>query len=545
MERGNRVRRCPTRFSPCSGRLPRGGDNTSALATTLETLLPRTSPTPASPRLATSTQVAASAPISAERSVDKSIAVLAFANLSRDPENEYFSDGISEELLNVLAKVSGLRVAARTSAFYFKGRHVPIPEIARTLGVAYVVEGSVRKAGNLVRITAQLINAGDGFHLWSETFDRELQDIFAVQDEIAALIARNLQLRLSAPVRRTRTVNPDAHRLLLEGRHFWLQRTAEGCARAQAAYARALQIDPDFAEAHAGLAAVWAVRGWYAAVDGASVTADFGGAQSEAQIALRLEPGMVEAHAVLGAIHFNEGRFAESEQAFQNALRQDPNNALVRHWRAHLLGALGRTDESCAELELAARVDPLSFITLVIFASHLESVGRDAESLAICDRAIALRSDRFVPVHATRALVLWKLGRTNEAVETARCVARDLSMRPRWWTDGSLVLVLRESGQGAEAAAHVAAVLATLPENSRVRAAIHAGAGQVDEALAALERNSVSSSEFLAIYGSVLWAGVRQHPRFAAALAKLGRLDEYRTFEATRLRMAQKGTATL
>ena len=143
-------------------------------------------------------------PRSLRRRYDKSVAVLAFANLSDDKENEYFSDGISEELLNVLAKIPNLKVSARTSAFSFKGKNVAIPEIARQLGVAYVVEGSVRKQGTKVRITAQLIKAEDGFHVWSDTFTRELKDIFAVQDEIAGLIAQQLQLKLTATARSNR-----------------------------------------------------------------------------------------------------------------------------------------------------------------------------------------------------------------------------------------------------------------------------------------------------------------------------------------------------
>src|ERR1022692_220573 len=226
---------------------------------------------------------------------EKSIAILAFANLSRDPENEFFSDGISEELLNLVARIPGLNVAARTSAFYFKGKNVPITDIARTLRVAHVVEGSVRKAGTRVRITAQLINASNGFQIWSETFDRELQDIFAVQDEIAGLIAKSLQLKLGGAVRVSQTVNPEAHRLVLEGRHFWTLRTAEGFQNAERAFAKALQVDPDFAPAHAGLADVWGVRAWYASLSGASsYKENLMKASYETELALKLDPSLGE-----------------------------------------------------------------------------------------------------------------------------------------------------------------------------------------------------------------------------------------------------------
>ena len=186
----------------------------------------------------------------------KSVAVLAFANLSDDKGNEYFSDGISEELLNVLAKVPGLKVSARTSAFHFKGKDTPIPEIAKQLGVAYVVEGSVRKAGDQVRITAQLIKAADGFHVWSDTFNRDLKDIFAVQDEIAGLIAKNLQLKLDAGERcgRQRDKKLAAYEAYLHGRQAWngedRVRLPRGCAQ----FLQAVELDPDFALAHGKLA---------------------------------------------------------------------------------------------------------------------------------------------------------------------------------------------------------------------------------------------------------------------------------------------------
>ncbi|HUG09820.1 MAG TPA: hypothetical protein VMM36_02345, partial [Opitutaceae bacterium] len=187
----------------------------------------------ADPRL--SPNAGPSSPANRKHVDDKSVAVLAFANLSDDKGNEYFSDGISEELLNVLAKVPGLKVTARTSAFFFKGKQVPIADIAQQLGVAYVIEGSVRKQGDRVRITAQLIKAADGFPVWSDTFTRDLKDIFAVQDEIAGLIAQQLQLKLGA-TKVARVVNPEAYRLVLEGRYFWLQRTDEALNRAEASY---------------------------------------------------------------------------------------------------------------------------------------------------------------------------------------------------------------------------------------------------------------------------------------------------------------------
>ncbi len=467
----------------------------------------------------------------------KSVAVLAFANLSDDKGNEYFSDGISEELLNVLAKIPGLKVTARTSSFHFKGMNTAIPEIAQQLGVAYVIEGSVRKQGDKVRITAQLIKAADGFHVWSDTFTRDLKDIFAVQDEIAGLIAQNLQLKMDlAPVKRI--VNPEAHRLVLEGRHYWLQRTDEAFARAQELYAKALAIDPEFAEAHAGIADVFVVRGWYHALSGASVTAaDFTRAREEANIALRLDPTRPEPHASLAAVNYNEGRFPEAELAFKEALRLNPNYAVALHWRSHLLMAQGRPDEALASIERSIELDPFSSITLVIYANWLEHTGRNADAVAVTDRAMALRTDQFVPLYGTRALALWNVGRREEAVAAARVVTRDPKQEPRWWTDGGVVYVLREAGLVAEARAHRESMLGELREGSTARAAVFAGMEEPERAIAELgrpERRLAGPGE---TFYATTWATTRADPRYAQLMEKLGRGEAYRRAQETLRRM--------
>ncbi len=354
----------------------------------------------------------------------KSIAVLAFANLSHDAENEYFSDGISEELLNLLAKVPGLKVSARTSAFHFKGKDTPIPDIARRLGVAYVVEGSVRKSGSQVRITAQLISAADGFRVWSDTFTRELRDIFAVQDEIAGLVAKNLQLKLSGAVRPTQVVNPEAHGLVLEGRHFWTLRTEAGFSRAEKAFRRALDIDPDYAPAHAGLADVFAVRTWYVSQSGSSTDMNTVRlAAAEAELALEVDPSLAEAHAALAVVSYIEHRFADSERRFKQTFELNSNYAVTYHWHAHLLAARGHLDAALEELGRSITLDPLSFVTLVIYASQLNFARRYEDVLTITDRALALRSTVIAPLYGARASALFALGRKEEALAAARMVA--------------------------------------------------------------------------------------------------------------------------
>jgi TolB-like protein len=471
-----------------------------------------------------------------------SIAVLAFTNLSRDPENEYFSDGISEELLNVLAKIPGLKVAARTSAFFFKGRNVPIPEVARTLGVAHVVEGSVRKMGNRVRITAQLIDAQDGFHLWSENFDRELQDIFAVQDEIAGLIAKNLQLKLGAAPRAAKTVNPEAHRLVLEGRHFWTLRTDESFTRAELAFSRALKIDPDFAQAHSGLADVAAVRSWYASLGGGvPFKGELARAAADARRALALDASLAEVQATLGTIAYQEFRWAESEHHYQEAFQLNPNYALAYHWQAHLLAGQGRLDAGLTALERSIALDPLSFVTLIIYASQLNFARRYEDVLAITDRARALRSAVHAPLEGARAVALLGLGRMEEAAAAARLVQQEKSFALRWWAGEEALYVLRQAGAPGEAADLLRQWRASLAPDDAAHGPLLHALGHFAEALPFLEQ--MSPTFFARFYFQVIWDDVRDDPRFHRLLAKLGCEAEYRVGRDTLARMLRQREA--
>ncbi len=479
-------------------------------------------------------------PVVAPTAEQKSVAVLAFANLSDDQGSEYFSDGISEELLNVLSKIPGLKVTARTSSFHFKGKDTPIPEIAQQLNVAYVVEGSVRRAGDRVRITAKLINVADGFQVWSETFTREIKDIFAVQDEIAALIAQQLQLKLAGSAGPKQVVNPEAYRLALEGHHFWLQRTEEALARAEAAYRQALEHDPQFARAHAGLAEVWMIRGWYRSIGGIfPPDEDFARAKSEAQLASRLDPTLAEPHATLGALLYNERKFAESEQEFQEALRLNPNYSFAHHWRAHLLMTTGKLDVALEELDRAVQLDPLSFVTLLIDSMWLSFAGRYDEALALNDRALALGPEGFVPTRGERSLLLLKLGRKDEAVAAARMISNDVNRQPRWWSDASAIHVLHQAGLEQEAEDYATRFLATLPANSYLRSFVSVALGRNDEALAQLSQSGPPTSAVGSVFYTTLWDGVRQDPRFLPIIAKLGYAKEYQVARETRSRLSK------
>ncbi|MBI5771431.1 MAG: TIR domain-containing protein [Verrucomicrobia bacterium] len=385
---------------------------------------------------------------------DKSVAVLAFANLSDDKANEYFSDGISEELLNVLAKIPDLKVSARTSAFSFKGKSTPIPEIARQLGVAYVVEGSVRKAGNQVRITAQLIKAADGFHVWSENFTRELKDIFAVQDEIAGLIAKNLSLRLgagAATATLAATVDPEAYRLYLEGRAAWNRRNAEGFRQAELLLNRAIELDPRFARAHAALADVWTVRSFpLSGSFGQRLSPLLARTIAKAGQAVALDENSAEAQASLGHSLGQAWRFAEALRALRRAVELNPNYASAHQWLGRQLLVQGQLDEGLAALRRAAELDPLSHRILDNYSDALENAGRLDEAWTLLERARALQPSG-VQIRCKQTLLLVRIGRRDEALAAAGALAADAGAEEPDYRYSTAASVLTALGEKTEA----------------------------------------------------------------------------------------------
>jgi TolB-like protein/Tfp pilus assembly protein PilF len=442
----------------------------------------------------------------------KSVAVLAFANLSQDAENEFFSDGISEELLNLVSKIPGIRVVARTSAFSFKGKSAQIHEIAGALGVAHVVEGSVRKAGSRVRIVAKLVSA-DGFQVWSETFDRELKDIFALQDEIAGLIARSLQLKLGGEARPTHAVDPEAHRLVLEGRHFWAQRTAASLDKAERSFRKALEISPNFAIAHGGLADVMVIRVLFGFVmEPERQAALIESAKAEVEIALSLDPTQGEVLAVKAFIAYYDRRFVESDALFIQAIGANPSYVFAHLWRGHLMTAVGRLDEAFRSGERALALDPLSFITTGFYSLILIFGRRYREALDLVERALELASANSVPMEGLRSYALLKLGRRDEAVASARAA---LAMRyppSTLYSREEAVHVLTVAGSPGEALGHVNRLLETIPAQSAFRASLYNSLGMPEETLASI--GVIGSVNLGKFNFHPLWDGLREDPRF-------------------------------
>ncbi len=328
-----------------------------------------------------------------------SIAVLPFVNMSKDAENEYFSDGISEEILNSLAQVPDLQVAARTSSFSFKGQQKEIPEIARELKVRMVLEGSVRKQDERVRITAQLIDASNGFHVWSQTYDRELQDIFAIQDEIARAIASSLQVKLApstaAGPAKPDTTNLDAYDLYLKGLSLWQARGQANLDQAQRHFEQALTLDPKFAKAWAGVALVETLRpSWF----GTPSAAAFLRARDAAERALALDPMLPEAYAALGNTAFNEGRTGTGRELFERAVAIAPSYATGWQWYGWGLSLNGASEEGLPKSRRAVELDPKAPIVRQDLAVVLYNLERFAETEALCEQILADPAANFLPL---------------------------------------------------------------------------------------------------------------------------------------------------
>jgi TolB-like protein/Tfp pilus assembly protein PilF len=420
---------------------------------------------------------------------DKSIAVLPFANMSADAENEYFSDGMTEEIINALVQVPDLRVAARTSVFAFKGKADDLRLIADRLNVRTVLEGSVRKAGNRIRITAQLINAADGFHLWSEKFDRGLDDIFSVQDEIAHAIVEKLKVKLSGgagvPLVAPATEDLEAYQLYLRGRYYWEQR-GPGLLKALECFEAALARDPDYALAHTGVADVCSLLAFYGHAKATDVADK---ARRSAERALALNPQLAEAHCALGWIIFSfERNLPLALQRFRRAIELKPSYVPALYWMAGALQVVGRYDEIIALDREAVRLEPFSVVVNSHLGWMLLNAGRHEEAVRQLERTLDLDPRRLLP-HWLLGQALIGVGRNEEGLASLhRAVeisAHDPFMLASW---GCALAYL---GRKDEARA----VLAELTERAGTRyvksyffALVHAYLGDEDLVLSYLEK---------------------------------------------------------
>ncbi len=356
--------------------------NAGALAEAVDRLLRGTGTTP--------TGSTAESPRAAPQ---KSIAVLPLTNMSADPENEYFSDGMTEEIINALAKVAGLQVASRSSCFAFKGKQVDIRVVGEKLGVASVLEGSVRKIGNRIRITAQLIRVENGYHLWSETYDRQLEDVFAVQDEISRAIVDALKIRLAGDAElAVPTTNLEAYNNYLKGRFFFNRDTEPGLRKSLDLYQHVLLQDPGYARAYAGIADCWCslADDWVAPDDA------YPRAKAAARRALEQDPSLAEALTSLGKVlGWYEWEFAAAEEHLRRAVTLNPNYAEA-HWTfGSILPAVGLLDEGVREMQRALTLDPLYPQYGRWYGRFLVYAGRLDEAIAQSHKTLELAADNF------------------------------------------------------------------------------------------------------------------------------------------------------
>jgi adenylate cyclase len=450
------------------------------------------------------------------------IAVLPFANISQDSNDEYFADGMTEELITAMSGLQGLQVIARTSVMNYKGGGTKLSTIASELGVGTVLEGSVRKAGNKVRVTAQLIDVPTESHLWSEKYDRELDDIFKIQDDIAGKIAQALKVHLT-PVQesgRKHTENMEAYTCYLRGRFLWNKRSREGVLEAMNAFREAIKIDPEYARAYSGLADAYTIAVNYDFMDGAEGQSK---ALEAATRALKLDDGLPEAHASIGLIMMSDMKYLEARNELQRAIQLNPSYASAHHFYSNCLLELGNLNEAVEEIKRARELDPLSPVIELALAQQYALAGRLDESLSMLDKLLE-REPSFASGYLGRAICYWLKDMKDKAFDDVKShhnLSKDdeyykltTAWLHGWFGDRKKALnlideVLRESGDRPKDLGWVAGCYAVL--------------GERDEFFKWVDR-AISMKSF-----TVLWLRytpacdkVRSDPRFPEIFKKLG-----------------------
>jgi TolB-like protein/Flp pilus assembly protein TadD len=435
---------------------------------------------------------------------DKSIAVLPFDNLSRDPDNAYFSEGIQDEILTRLAKIGNFKVISRTSTEQFRSKPGNVGEIARQLGVAHILEGSVQKAGDSVRVNVQLINALTDAHLWADTYDRKLTDIFAIESEIAKNVAENLKAQLSGRAEEALAARPtenlEAHELYLKGRYLWNRRNTASLRKAGDYFQQAINLDPNYALAYAGLADVHSLLPIYA---GTAPKEDVPKAIIAAHKAVELDGNLAEAHTSLGNALNSNGQLKLAEPEFRRALELNPNYATAHQWLAECLFAQGRFPESLAENERAYELDPLSLIINASYASSLSGVGRYDDAIKQARKALDL-DPSLIPGHEILGQTYEDEGKLDEAIAEYR-KANEIEPTPSNYA--MLAHAYARTGRVAE----TRKILDKLTELSPQRyvgayplAIVHLALGEKGEALRLLEQSLLERDILLqGLFGSI------------------------------------------
>jgi len=453
----------------------------------------------------------------------ESIAVLPLENLSGDPEQEYFADGMTEALITDLSKIGALKVISRTSAMRYKGSDKPLPDIARELGVDAVVEGSVLRVEDRVRITAQLIEAATDQHLWAESYERDLRDVLALQSEVARTIAKEIQITLTpqeeARLASARPVDPEAYETYLLGRSYWNKHGEEDQKKAVEYFERAIDQDPDYATAYSGLADAYTMLGFWGIIPPAEAIPK---ARAAVQRALELDDTLAEAHTPLGLIKFHfDWEWSAAEAEFRRALELNPSYALAHDWYAVYLAAVGRLDEALAEMERAKELDPLSVRINSALAFQFRLSRQYDRSIEQAQKTLEMDPGHWLAQEALATAYRAK-GLDEQVVHEAyrkQYVLAGDSERVEAMDRG-----YAESGpQGAvcEAAEMLVARSKLRYVSSRDIALSYVFCGKKDEAFYWLERAYGERDPSLPLLGDPAWDPIRSDPRFQDLLRRM------------------------
>jgi TolB-like protein/Tfp pilus assembly protein PilF len=453
-----------------------------------------------------------------------SIAILPFMNLSADPENEIFCDGLAEELINSLMKLDKLHVAARTSTFSYKGSDMDVRRIGQALNVQTVLEGSVRKLGNRLRITAQLINVTDGYQLWSERYDRQLEDIFEIQEEIALAIVDALKVKLlhneKAVLRKRYTDNVDAYQFYLKGR-LWNRRTADGFKSAIGYFTKAIEIDADYAVAYSGLADYYVVLGFYEAMPPSAAGEK---AKAFAKKAIDLDDTIAETHASYGAsLGAYDWNWEEARRQYETAIEISPNYLAAHQYYAMNLSVAGRFDEAIKQANRCLEIDPLLPVINANLAwfYYLDRRYEEAEEQA--NLTIEIEPNHF-SAHWIRGTALAALRRSNEAIASLQNAVTISGDRP--FVMAELGRVYAQSKKKAEAR-KILKVFDSKAKESYIsplsRAKIHLGLGDTEEAFSWIEKAFEERSVRLPyVLLDPQFEYLHSHSRFSRLAEKMG-----------------------
>jgi serine/threonine-protein kinase len=455
-----------------------------------------------------------------------SLAVLPFADMSPAKDHEYFGEGLAEELIHALARIKGIRVVARTSSFALKGMNLDVRSIAKMLDVSAVLEGSIRKAGNRLRVTAQLIDAGTGHHVWSERFDREERDVFDIQDEISHAIVEHLKVTLLAneksALRKRSTADPEAYNLYLKGLYFAARPSPESIGKALGFFQQAIGRDPTFALAHVGIAFVFSALG---IMNFAPPTETYPKAKAALAQAFSLDPDLAEAHGIAALLAFwYEWNWSAAEEGFRRVLGANPGDGMSHGNYAFLLMSRRRFDDSIREIKQALMIDPLMPLFYAWSMALHNAAGRYDEALEEFSKVMQI-DPTFALAHLHAGMALAQKGRLDEAIETFEKGRTLVDFKD--WADDWLAICYRRKGETGKAARIEADMIEKSKTSSASllsRAWIAAGAGDMDAAFRwldmAYEKRDVLMP-FVHIYSELMAPELTRDPRFEDVLKKM------------------------